>query len=288
MSPRAGGAAPRRRHVDDDRNARDQDALDDLAHAGVEPAGRVEPDDERFRPWRSAASMERTTRSAMIGWMAPSIVRTSTSGLDLPGVAVPVSASGVLGQGHRAGTPASRRSREKSRERQDQRARDAEFHRRLPRFPDGAGGEDRAAATVRSGRLRSSTMTTRGVPLQLVPLHPGVGEDDHQVADVGEAGRGAVQADHAAPARAADGVRLEALAVVHVENLHLLVRQDVGPFHEIGVDRDRAFVVEVRLGDGRAMDLRLKTLRRMRARPPARRRSARPATPRERRSRARG
>ena len=49
-----------------------------------------------------------------------------------------------------------------------------------------AGG----GAAVRSGRLRSSTMTTRGVPLQLVPLHPGVGEDDHQVADVGEAGAG--------------------------------------------------------------------------------------------------
>ena len=101
----------------------------------------------------------------MIGWMAPSIVRTSTSGLDLPGVAVPVSASGVLGRG----TPGRDSCVEAIAGKKAASARISAPAMRsftaasLRGFPDGAGGEDGAAATVRSGRLRSSTMTTRGV-----------------------------------------------------------------------------------------------------------------------------
>ena len=42
-----------------------------------------------------------------------------------------------------------------------------------------------------------------------------------------------------------------------LQDLHLLVRQDIGGVHQLGVDRDRALVVQVRLGDRGAMDLRL-------------------------------
>ena len=41
-----------------------------------------------------------------------------------------------------------------------------------------------------------------------------------------------------------------------LEHVHLLVGDDVSRIHQIGVDGDAPLVVDVRLGDGRAVDLR--------------------------------
>src|ERR1019366_8345501 len=49
----------------------------------------------------------------------------------------------------------------------------------------------------------------------------------------------------------------KARAIVDVDNVHLLVLEDVGGLQQIGVDRDRPHVVQVAIGDGRAVDLRL-------------------------------
>src|SRR5439155_14869088 len=46
--PRGGGTAAGGGDVDDNRNLGDEDAFDDVAHGGVEPARCVEPDNERF------------------------------------------------------------------------------------------------------------------------------------------------------------------------------------------------------------------------------------------------
>ena len=62
-------------------------------------------------------------------------------------------------------------------------------------------------------------------------------------------------------ARAFDGVRRQARAVVHIEHVHLLERQDVGGVHQFGIDGDAALVVQVRLRHARAMDLALETVR---------------------------
>ena len=58
-------------------------------------------------------------------------------------------------------------------------------------------------------------------------------------------------------ALAGDRVGLEAGAVVDVDDVDLLVLADVGGLEQIAVDRDRADVVQVAVGDGRAVDLGL-------------------------------
>ena len=61
----------------------------------------------------------------------------------------------------------------------------------------------------------------------------------------------------AGAALAGDRVGLEARAVVDVEHVNLLVLEDVRRFEQVRVDRDRADVVQVAVGDRRAVDLRL-------------------------------
>ena len=58
-------------------------------------------------------------------------------------------------------------------------------------------------------------------------------------------------------ALAGDRVGLKARAVVDVDDVHLLVLEDVGGLQQVGVDRDRADVVQVAVGDRRPVDLRL-------------------------------
>ena len=58
-------------------------------------------------------------------------------------------------------------------------------------------------------------------------------------------------------ALAGDRVGLEAGAVVDVDDVDLLVLEDVGGLEQVGVDRDRADVVQVAVGDRGAVDLRL-------------------------------
>ena len=70
-----------------------------------------------------------------------------------------------------------------------------------------------------------------------------------------EAGGRAVEAD--LPGLALNGVGLEAGPVVDVEDGHLLVGQDVGQRHQLGVDGHRAHVVQVGPGHGGPVDLGL-------------------------------
>src|SRR5437773_1516240 len=86
-------------------------------------------------------------------------------------------------------------------------------------------------------------------------LHPGKGRDDHEVARPHEMRGGAVHADDAAVRRSLDGVGLEAVAVGDVPHADGLVRQEIRSVHQPPVDRDRALVVDVRLGHGGAVDL---------------------------------
>ena len=67
----------------------------------------------------------------------------------------------------------------------------------------------------------------------------------------------AVDADDARAGRPLERVGLEPAAVGAVPDVNLLVRQDVGGAHQRRVDGDRAFVVEVGLRDGGAVNLRL-------------------------------
>src|SRR5581483_8823136 len=86
-------------------------------------------------------------------------------------------------------------------------------------------------------------------------VEPRERADDDEVAGRDLASGGAVHAHDAGAGGAFEGVGLEALAVVHVPDVHGLELDQVHRFHERLVDRDRALVVEVRLGHGRAVDL---------------------------------
>ena len=65
---------------------------------------------------------------------------------------------------------------------------------------------------------------------------------------------GAIDANHTAAALPLDGVGRKAGAARHVPDMHLFEFGDVRRIHEIAVDGQASFVVEVRLSDGRAMD----------------------------------
>src|SRR5467141_2114869 len=123
-----------------------------------------------------------------------------------------------------------------------------------------------APVLVQLNRLRPADLVLlvdeddrRNVTQKLLALHDRVREDDHRVADVRETRGRAVQAYHARAPRAPDGVRVEPLPVVHVQDLHLLVREDIGRVHQLCVDRDRSLVIEIGLGDGGAVDLGLES-----------------------------
>src|SRR5690606_4162348 len=67
----------------------------------------------------------------------------------------------------------------------------------------------------------------------------------------------AVDRDHAAAVLAADGVGDEALAVVHVVDVHLLVLADAGDVEQPPIDGARALVMELGMGHGGPVDLGL-------------------------------
>ncbi len=72
-----------------------------------------------------------------------------------------------------------------------------------------------------------------------------------------EPSRSAVDPDDAAAAWAGDRVRLQPGTVVNVNDRDLLAGQQVGILQQVDVDRHRADIVEVGLGDSGSMDLRL-------------------------------
>ena len=74
------------------------------------------------------------------------------------------------------------------------------------------------------------------------------------VAFFSEVGDGAVQDNRAAAARGGDGVGLEAVAVRLVANEDFLEWRDARGFEEFLVDRHAALVINIRVGDDRAVD----------------------------------
>ena len=106
----------------------------------------------------------------------------------------------------------------------------------------------RAGLDVDDGRL---------VLAQLGAVVLRVGDDDDRVAAVHEAGGGPVDLHRARAALAGDRVGLEAGAVVDVDDVDLLVLEDVGGLEQVGVDGDRADVVQVAVGHRRPVDLGL-------------------------------
>ena len=73
----------------------------------------------------------------------------------------------------------------------------------------------------------------------------GVAADDDEVAFFDQFGSGAVQADDSGTSFSRDGVRGQTIAVGDVVDFHSLKFNDVGGLHQVGVDRDAAFVVQV-------------------------------------------
>ena len=69
----------------------------------------------------------------------------------------------------------------------------------------------------------SSRTTTGSCCARLRRLHPGIGDHDDAVADLGQARRRAIDAERPAAARRLDGVGREALAIVDVEHIDLLI-----------------------------------------------------------------
>ena len=72
-----------------------------------------------------------------------------------------------------------------------------------------------------------------------------------------EVGGGAVEADLTGVGLAFDDVGLESGAVVDVDHGNLLELEQVGSMHQVAVDGDRPDVLEIRVRDGGAVDLRL-------------------------------
>ena len=91
--------------------------------------------------------------------------------------------------------------------------------------------------------------------VELVLVHHRERRDDHQVAHGGAARGRAVERDDAAAARGAQRVGDQALAVVHVPDVHLFVLAQVGGVQQVFVDGARALVVELAVGDAGAVDL---------------------------------
>src|SRR5919202_2178856 len=97
----------------------------------------------------------------------------------------------------------------------------------------------------------------RGVAVELRFVEVRIGDEDHGVAPVHESRGGAVDLHRTRPALAGDGVGLEARAVVDVHDVDLLVLTDVGGLEQLGVDGERAGVVQVAVADRGAVDLGL-------------------------------
>ena len=95
---------------------------------------------------------------------------------------------------------------------------------------------------------------------KLILAQLGVGDDDHQISGSSQPCGGAVDTDHPAASRSGDRVGREPGTVVDVDHVHLLTGQQVSGGQQVGVDGDRADVVQVGLGHRRAMDLGLQHL----------------------------
>ncbi len=78
--------------------------------------------------------------------------------------------------------------------------------------------------------------------------------NDQQVTHAGTASRGAIHRNHARATRAFDCVGDEAFTVVDVPDVDLFVLANVGRLQQVFIDRARAFVVQLALGGGDAVN----------------------------------
>src|SRR5215203_505757 len=85
----------------------------------------------------------------------------------------------------------------------------------------------------------------------------GVGHEDDDITRRAEPRARAVQLHDPGTGLAGNEIGLQPRAVVDVDDLHALVRQHVGRFHQRTVEREATLVVQVGPGERRAMDLGL-------------------------------
>lgn len=120
----------------------------------------------------------------------------------------------------------------------------------------GTGAEASApSSTIRLPHVDMDDARGQSAGLGVVDL--GVADQDDQIAGVHEVGGCAVDADDTGAALALDDVRLQPGTVVDVDDVHELPGQQIGRFHQLGIDSDRADVVQIGLGHGGPVDLRL-------------------------------
>ena len=81
--------------------------------------------------------------------------------------------------------------------------------------------------------------------------------DDYQIARMNEVRGGTVDADDAAASWRGNDIGFEASAVGDVDDCHLLAFDEVGGVKQVGVDCNRADVMQVGLRHRRTVDLRL-------------------------------
>ena len=91
--------------------------------------------------------------------------------------------------------------------------------------------------------------------LRLLKVHRRVGEDEDDVTTLHTSGGSAIEADRARVRFAGNDVRLEAFAVVIVQNLDLLMLNQPRSFHQRTVDRNAADVVQIGVRHRHAVNL---------------------------------
>src|SRR5690606_30649438 len=95
------------------------------------------------------------------------------------------------------------------------------------------------------------------VTRHLVLVIVAVGDEYHQVAGHAEARRRTIELHHATAGGAGTDVGREPLPVADVDPPHLLVLDEIGGLHQVGIQRQRTLVIEVRRRDRRAVNLAL-------------------------------
>jgi len=93
-------------------------------------------------------------------------------------------------------------------------------------------------------------MDHRGTMVEQFRLaHLGVGDNDDEVTLEAESCGSAVKADITVAFRSFDGVGGEARAIVHVEHVNLLVGDDIRGRHQLFINGDTAFVIDIGFSD---------------------------------------
>ena len=92
---------------------------------------------------------------------------------------------------------------------------------------------------------------------QLPFLVLGKAADDDEIPRIDQMRRRTVDADRTSARFTRNRIRDQAVAVVDIEDVNLLVFDDVGGPHQVGVDGHASLVMQLRIGDGRSMNLGL-------------------------------